>query len=156
LGLGNHTYLDVTDVSSSGQTVLNDVLEGGPQYPHNFITHPLTSSGNLVGFVEPVPPVGTPIPPKTYFLGSTNPFTNSQIGSETGGVSVCNQITTLINAVGDYNSTPGVPYVLTPSGASRNSNSFTFTLLYDLGLSNVFSPFIFNSPGWGLLVPGLN
>jgi RHS repeat-associated protein len=154
--IANHTYLDVTEVSASGQTLFNDVLEGGPQYPHNFLAHPKTSWGNLVGFVEPVPPPGTSIPPNRYFLGATNPNTNSAIGTDSGGDAVCAAISTLINAIGDYNSTGGVPYSLVPRGTSRNSNSFTFTLLNDIGLSSTFSPYVFNSPGWGLLVPGLN
>ena len=155
-GIFSHTYLDVTEVSSSGVTILNDVLEGGPQFPHNFLKHPRAPWGNLVGFEEPVPPAGTPIAPNTFFLGTTNPYKNTAIGSETGGTDVCNEITGLLNAIGDYNQTSGVPYALWPKGDQRNSNSFTYTLLYDIGLSRTFTPYIGNSPGWNLLVPGLN
>jgi hypothetical protein len=38
----------------------------------------------------------------------------------------------------------------------KNSNSFTYTLLYDIGLSALFGPLVSNAPGWGMLVPGLN
>ena len=155
-GTANHTYLDVTEVSGSGTVILNDVLEGGPQHPHNFLKHPKASWGNLVGFTEPVPPAGTPIPPNT-FLGSTNPGKNTAIGSDTGGADVCDMITALLADVSDYQMSAGVAYSLVPNGTTTfNSNSFTFTLLYDIGLSKAFASSIFSSPGWGFRVPGLN
>ncbi len=151
-----HTYLDVSEVSASGALDYNDVLEGGPQYPHNFIKHPFAPWGNLVGFAEPVPPPGTPISPNTYFLGATNPYSDPTIGSEVGGASVCGEVQELLDAIVDYNNTKGVPYALWPSGSSRNSNSFTYTLLYDIGLSASFGPSVSFAPGRGMLVPGLN
>jgi hypothetical protein len=157
-GAFTHTYLDVSEVSASQSTDFNDVLEGGPQFPHNFLRHPKAAWGNLEGFEEPVPPPGTVIKPNTFFLGTTNPYKNTVIGSETGGLSVCAQITNLLANIDIYNAAllaPQSPYSLWPSGSSRNSNSFTYTLLNNIGLSSVFSPFVSNAPGWGMLVPGL-
>jgi RHS repeat-associated protein len=156
-GVFIHTYLDVSEVSASGVLEYNDVLEGGPQFPHNFLKQPTAPWGNLVGFAEPVPPAGTPIVPNTYFLGATNPNSDPTIGSEVGGTNVCGDIQQLLDAVVDYDNTKGVPYALWPTGSNRNSNSFTYTLLYDIGLSASFSQSVQSfAPGWGMLVPGLN
>jgi RHS repeat-associated protein len=151
-----HTYLDVSEVSASGVLEFNDVLEGGPTNPHNFLKHPFTPWGNLVAHAEPVPPPGTPILPNTYFLGATNPSKDPTLASEVGGANVCYEITELLDAMVDYGNTKGVPYALWPKGSSRNSNSFTYTLLYDIGLSALFGPSVSFAPGWGMLVPGLH
>jgi len=151
-----HTYLDVSEVSATGVLEINDVLEGGAQYPHNFLKYPFAPWGNLVGHAEPVPPPGTPIAPNTYFLGATNPYSDPTIGSEVGGADVCGEVQRLMDAIVDYSNTAGVPYSLWPRGSSRNSNSFTYTLLYDIGLTALFGQSVSSAPGWGMLVPGLN
>lgn len=72
-----------------------------------------------------------------------------------GGEDVCFKISELLIAVSNYDKSAESPYALVPKGATRNSNSFTYTLLNDIGLAATFSPFVGNAPGWRLLVPGL-
>jgi hypothetical protein len=158
-GLAYHTYLEVNETLSNGQTINEQVLEAGPTNPHNFLTNPTAPWGQLTSKYEPVPPPGIPIAPNTYFLGKTNPYTDKKIGSLTSGPGAggtCSCINRLLRAISDYNRTVGVPYALTPSGVTRNSNSFTYTLLSDIGLGSIFTPFVGNAPRWGLLVNGLN
>ena len=143
----NHTYLDISEVSGSGATIPNDVLEGGPTNSHNPITHPGASWGNLVGDIEPVA--------GGQFLGGTNPATNTELGWETGP-GTCSNVDALLNAINNYDTGPGVAYSPLPNGTTTfNSNSFTYTLLNDIGLGGAFQSVIGWSPGWGQLVPGL-
>jgi RHS repeat-associated protein len=149
-----HTYIEVMDSQGQGVDPNGDVLEGGPSSPH--APWKRVPYGNLVALQEAVPPPGTTIT-KGTFLGGTNPYTNSPLGSESGsGGGTCTDVMTLLTAVSDYKSGSGVAYAPVPDGSSTfNSNSFTYTLLNDIGLSAVFQPFIGWSPGWGQLVPGL-
>jgi hypothetical protein len=148
-GLFVHTYLVVTEFSASGAITEEEVLEGGAQHPHNPLTHPSAPWGNLVSTPENVLTGGP-------YLGSTNPSSDTQLGNETGGTDVCDLISKLLTSIADYTATPGVPYALWPTGSSRNSNSFTFTLLTDIGLISDFQNAPSWAPGWGMLVPGLN
>ncbi len=142
-----HTYVELSETSGSGVTFLDDVLEGGPTNPHNPITNSHDSWGGLIGLIEPVA-LGS-------FLGGTDPATNTEIGSETGGLDVCHDIGRLLGSVNNYDAESLVSYAPRPNGSTTfNSNSFTFTLLFDIGLSSVFQP-IGWSPGWGQVVPGL-
>jgi hypothetical protein len=142
---GIHTYLDVIDPA----TGLNDVLESGPsKHPKK----PWGDWGNNVGHIEPVA--------SGQFLGGTNPATNQKLASESGA-SVCGEISQLIADIGSYDQKP-VKYSPVPKSGSGyyNSNSFTFTLLYDVGLVGAGGSGAFPSPsawapGWGLLIPGL-
>jgi hypothetical protein len=91
------------------------------------------------------------------FQGATNPATNQRVASDTGGQSVCDEVTELIKAVEGYQGTKGAPYMPIPGAGYFNSNSFTFTLLNQFGL---LDPGEFPTPpgwdpGWGKSVPGL-
>ncbi len=58
--------------------------------------------------------------------------------------------------VESYYSGPLVNYAPLPNGTTTfNSNSFTYTLLNQIGLSGAAIPGLGWSPGWGRLVPGL-
>ena len=93
------------------------------------------------------------------FNGSTNPKTNALEETDTGA-DLCADIQILINAIGAYNSGALVPYMPIPRKGFYNSNSFTYTLLYNVGLENPSGSNVFPeppgwNPGWGTLVPGL-
>ena len=101
----------------------------------------------------------------TDALGTTNISSSNFVASDTGGQDVCNQVAALIQAFNNYQNGSHVPHKPVPKSGSGNynSNSFTFTLLYDVGLVangpfSVFpSPPGFGwTPGWGMLVPGLH
>jgi hypothetical protein len=104
-------------------------------------------------YVEPVFPGAT-------FNGSTDPATNSRVETDTGA-NICTDIFSLISAINAYDSGKLAPYKPIPGKGFYNSNSFTYTLLYDVGLespnawSNVFPEPPGWNPGWGKLVPGL-
>jgi len=143
---GNHTYLDVSGMVN-GQYV-NDVLEGNPvNKSHPPFRNPFSKGWPpLKGYIEPVA--------GGVFNGSTNPATNTLVETDTGA-DICGDISILLSAINSYNSGTLVPYMPIPRKGFYNSNSFTYTLLDDVGLQNVFlSPPGWN-PGWGKLVPGL-
>jgi hypothetical protein len=86
---------------------------------------------------------------------ASNPATNREIGSPYTGANACLDIVDLLEAIANYNDSKQVPYMAVPiPSISYNSNSFTSTLLNDVGLS-FGSPGV--APGWGPLysVPGL-
>jgi hypothetical protein len=148
---GNHTYLDVSEFTQAGTTVINDVLEGDPTNTHPPLRYPWGNWGKLVGYVEPVL--------LHRFQGSTNPNTNTFVASD-NGPSLCADVIKLIALIGLYNSGSKAPYRPIPGNGYWNSNSFTYTLLYDIGLVNPNGGNIFPqpagwNPGWGKLVPGL-
>jgi hypothetical protein len=63
----------------------------------------------------------------------------------------------LIDRVSAYDTHPVLYSALpNPSKGTYNSNSFTFSLLYDSGLGGMFTPTGW-APGWGwnFIVPGL-
>jgi hypothetical protein len=106
----------------------------------------------LKGYIEPVFPGAT-------FNGSTNPSTNTLVETDTGA-DICRDISVLLNAIGSYNSGALAPYKPIPGKGFYNSNSFTYTLLNDVGLTNPSGSDIFPqppgwNPGWGKIVPGL-
>jgi RHS repeat-associated protein len=142
---GQHTYLDVIETSGSGGTILNDIFEAGPSNPHNPITHRKMSWGELEGFEAPIG--------ATHQKG-TKPSKNQEIGSVTGP-DACADITMLFAYYYQYTDQWGVPYAPLPNGISTfNSNSFTYTLLSNIGLGATFTPTGW-TPGWGQFVPGL-
>ena len=146
LSPGIHTYLEVTDPA----TGLDDVLESGPSnHPRN----PFGNWGQNLGYIEPVS--------SGQFLGGTNPATNQKLAVD-AGASVCDQVNALLGDIKSYDQNP-VNYKPVPKSGSGyyNSNSFTFTLLFDIGLVGSSGSGVFPSPsawapGWGLFVPGLH
>jgi RHS repeat-associated protein len=155
-----HTYLVLTETEPDGEIDIDDVLEGGPQNPHSPIFNPRMLWGNLIGYIEAVPqnPIGIvkgKFGKKGTFLGSTNPYTNERIGFEVGP-DTCSELSSLLDVVNNYDATAGVLYAPIPNGGTTyNSNSFTYSLLYDIGLAGILSPTAW-APSWGQLVPGLN
>jgi hypothetical protein len=131
------------------------IVEGGRDNNKSDSTY-----GDLIGFVNP--PGGPVLGVGTGH--SSNPSHDSQIGA-TQTIS-CVDIEAIDLTISHYNNASPVPYAFLPNGSTTfNSNSFTFTLLGDIGLGGVFSlptnllrgffgrPFF---PGWGYSVPGLN
>jgi RHS repeat-associated protein len=150
---GNHTYLDVSE-TLGGATVLNDVLEGNPtNKSHPPFRNPISKGWPpLYGYIEPVFPGAT-------FNGSTNPATNSLVETDTGA-NICADISVLLNAINAYDSGTLARYMPIPGNGFYNSNSFTYTLLGDVGLENPGGSNVFPeppgwNPGWGKPVPGL-
>jgi len=90
---------------------------------------------------------------------------NKEIGKPVTGPGACADITAMLDAIANYNAGKLVPYSFNPNGVTTwNSNSFTYTLLNDVGLLSTFPGFqntgwIFNVPipypGYGMTVPGL-
>jgi hypothetical protein len=103
----------------------------------------------MIGYAEPVALGG--------FLGGTNPASNANPVSF-NGPGVCEDVTDFVDQVGFYDTISGqVPYKPVPRAGSGyyNSNSFTYTLLWDAGLVGSIPTLNGWYPGWGLLVPGL-
>jgi RHS repeat-associated protein len=146
----NHTYIEITDSATN----TDEVLEGGPTNPHNPFKQRGASWGNLLGDISGDPgSLGDPIGNR---LRGTDPARNQKIGSETGGIGVCAEALAIDADVRNYDKGPLSSYAPVPNGSTTfNSNSFTFTLLSQIGLAAVFQPYIGWSPGWGFLVPGL-
>ena len=148
---GNHTYLYITSnefpYPYSGDNSL--VLEGDPS---NTLKLPLYKKnpwginwGQLVGYIEAGP----------NYQGATNPAANQFVASDSGGQNVCTEVDDLIYDVEGYQSTGGVPYMPIPRRGYYNSNSFTFTLLSEIGLIDYFPEPPGWNPGWSRWVPGL-
>jgi RHS repeat-associated protein len=147
-GPANHTYIRITDPAAG----IDEVLEGEPtQKPK--IPNPFGGNwGNLRGRIDQII-LGVLIDP---IKGTTlNP--NNIVASLTGGSTVCDDVIQMDGNVKAYNSGPGSPYRPVPRQGSGyvNSNSFTFTLLFDVGLNNPNWRPSGWSPGWGIFVPGL-
>lgn len=146
-----HTYLVIDDPAEG----IDDVLEGGPTKHGHFWNIHGGGYGNLVGRIEPVLAPGVTAP-NGYYLGGTNPYANTELGFETGGANICDDVTLLLGWVNVYNGGDGVACAPVPNGKTTfNSNSFTYTLLYDAGLQFLFDPVVGWDPGWGQLVPGM-
>jgi len=138
----DHTYIDATVDYSDGDDV-TIIIEGGP-------TPQGSPFGLLVGYISTTG-VGS--------LQGTDPNspTNHQIGKAYTGANACSDITQLENDVNKFKSGPKVFYNALPSLTlgGYNSNSFTSTLLYDVGLLNYYGTLTRWAPGWGFKVPGL-
>jgi RHS repeat-associated protein len=148
---GQHTYLDLcVDGTTNCQ-----IVEGGRDNKKTDATY-----GDMLGFRS-----GFRSPPGQVLgfgsLHASNPLQDSQVKS-TQPIP-CDDIEDVDYIVDNYNASP-VKYAFLPNGASTyNSNSFTSTLLNDLGLWGAFGqlptsllggiPFF---PGWGQTVPGLH
>jgi hypothetical protein len=146
--LGQHTFLDLCEDGTDCE-----IVEGGRDNNKSDSTY-----GDLIGFIN--------APGTAGVLGygtshQSNPLTDTQLGSTQSipctDMSVVNSL-----VLSDYNFDP-VKYAFLPNGGSTfNSNSFTYTLLLDLGLGSYFGPYPTNIlggrlfyPGWGYAVPGL-
>ena len=155
-GVAQHTYLVISDPEILSAP---EALESGPSQKPKFF-NPWGNWGSMVGY-DPTVSGGAFTDP----LGTTNISSSNLVASDTGGQGVCDDIAALIEAFNNYKSGSGVPYKPIPRKGSGNynSNSFTFTLLYDVGLVNNGPFSVFPSPpgfgwtpGWGMLVPGLH
>jgi hypothetical protein len=70
---------------------------------------------------------------------------------------VCSEILMIQWEYQDYQAGVNVNYAPLANGTTTfNSNSFTYTLLWDIGLGKTFTPYVGWAPGWGYLVPGLH
>ena len=137
----------LTETNASGMTT-TQIIEAGPSMRPS-LRHP-KSWGNLVE--------NNPNNNPNSALGGTNPFKNEEIGYETGGADVCADLGIVQDWVAFYNIGSKVAYSPIPNGVTTfNSNSYTYTLLYDAGLNSVFGSYVAAdwAPGWGQLVPGL-
>ncbi len=151
--VGEHTYVDLTITQSNG-TSFNWLCEGGPSNPNG--------SGTLQG--------GCVFAANgTATKGTSGPGLpgNVQVGQTYTGPNACDDVSEILGEVTTYNSN-GVfapyNYLLSPTSPyGYNSNSYSFTLLYGVGLASYFpnhKPYSWfgsppNASGWGRLVPGL-
>jgi hypothetical protein len=95
-------------------------------------------------------------PGNTDATGPGLPF-NYEVGTPYSGPNACAIFFRLEALVDAYNSGGRVPYNFLSSFGGYNSNSFTFTLLSNVGLSNYFGTPGGPQPGGGfLLLPGWN
>ena len=93
---------------------------------------------------------------------ASDPFnpngSNTQIGTSYTGADACSLADTLKSTAEKCNQNP-VPYLAVPwLPGTYNSNSFTHTLLNDVGLGNYFGGGVFGDyffPGWTKRVPRL-
>jgi RHS repeat-associated protein len=139
---GNHTYLLVNDPDLN----LDDaVLEGAPT------GSPVLSS--LIGFF------GTDGQGQ---LKGSNIYSPINIQDATyDGILACPDVVSIDSAYQLYNGSANLARynflaLYVPGlGQTYNSNSFTFSLLEDAGLSGLFGTPPGWTPGWGLTVPGL-
>jgi hypothetical protein len=151
-----HTYIEITETNTGPGSLdivpFASILEGGPSSkPFLFF---FGGWGTLTPRVSnPWDPGSNPPP-----LGGTSPSTNKELGSFMGE-DVCDLVHRLLQAIDDYNHSQQVAYAPVPNGSTTfNSNSFTYTLLSDIGLGGYFSSLVnsFLDPGWGQTVPGLH
>jgi RHS repeat-associated protein len=152
---GGHTYIFALDTAAPSPVIIEAGFDhdSGPEH------------GTLEGFVNPpggpVLGIGT-----THASDPTNLYNlnnNYEIGTPFTGPMACADVGIIESLELSYNAGPRVPYYLL---GQYNSNSFTFTLLSDVGLSsnfgslpthfNPFHPGRFFYPGWNELVPGLH
>ena len=143
-----HTYIVIDDpqLQQSGYAGNELILQAGP-------------SNNFPAFGTLTPQI---VLPGTGFGSNkgnaSNPSAagNTEIGTPYTGAYACVDIIEMLDAIDNYESTGGVPYFASPPPfvGLYNSNSFTSTLLSDVGLSFGNPGF---APGWGPLysVPGL-
>jgi hypothetical protein len=126
----------------------NDVLEAGPT------KHPLLPTGNwgtLQAREEPV------VFGQLIGLGTTNPAKDRNLLTDIGGWWVCDEVNALLDNVNSYMGGQQAPYAPLPNGKTTyNSNSFSYTLMDNAGLSFYTPQLALGwTPGWGQLVPGL-
>jgi hypothetical protein len=139
----SHTYLEIIDPYLR----MDDILEGGPSNPHSPFSN--MSWGNLLGIITGTLGATQPAP-----LKGDNPSTNTELGAESGS-SVCSEVVQLFQSVELYDAGSKVSYAPLPNGRTTfNSNSFTYTLLSQIGLAGIFNQ-PFWAPGWKYTVPGL-
>jgi RHS repeat-associated protein len=155
-GPGWHTYISVTETYGSSPAVTD--FEGGPQ-------------GGLLGIGGTL--TGTIAAPGAGLRGiSTGPGNsdatgpglqfNYEVGKTYSGSNACADFAKLLSLVTAYNDGSKVTYSFLAVGG-YNSNSFTYTLLTQLGLSSYFGPpggpqpggAFLVLPGWNKTVPGL-
>jgi len=85
----------------------------------------------------------------------TNWFTNANLGTDYLPFATCAKVAELQILVNYFNNGPLPTYSPTPNGTTTfNSNSFTYTLLTEVGLAGIFNQPGW-APGWGYSVPGL-
>jgi RHS repeat-associated protein len=142
---GQHTYLSVTDPMLFGPLPVQ--FEGD------------SIGGSLEGVIDRAPGLAA----GTGHPSDPSNASNHENGRPFTGTLACHAIDLIYSFYNDYESGPRVPYSAIPLPGSGywNSNSFTYTLLNDVGLSNYFGRLpaygvrgVFY-PGWGLKVPGL-
>jgi RHS repeat-associated protein len=142
-----HTYIAIYDpfLQQSGYPADELILQAGPS--NNF---PIF--GTLTSEIA-IPGTGLGI--KQNNASEPGVSGNTEIGSPYTGANACLDIVDLLEAIGNYDHSKQVPYMAVPIPFfTYNSNSFTSTLLNDVGLSFGSPGF---APGWGpwFYVPGL-
>jgi hypothetical protein len=148
-GPGWHTYISVFD--SSSPTPVAD-FEAGPVPGWNFV------NGTLTGVIAP-PGQGLAGAPSSAGGDATGPGlpNNYEVGTIYSGPNACQDIDELDAWVANYNDGPKVKYNFAAGLGGYNSNSFTYTLVSQLGLLNYFGTPGGPKPGGGfLLLPGWN
>jgi RHS repeat-associated protein len=151
--VAEHTYIDLT-VQISGVATVNFLCEGGPSNPNG--------SGTLQGgCVSAVNSIATKGPSGPGLPG------NVQVGNTYTGADACDDVSEILGAVNLYQQNgvfaPYRPIIGPMSPYGYNSNSYSFTLLDDVGLAGYYPSGLPsswfgwppNTPGWGKVVPGL-
>jgi len=143
----DHTYIYILDPNLD----IDYILEGAPGR-HPKILNPFGGNwGTLNGRIDGSGLDATNPQP----LKGDNPSTDDRFARVFGRETVCGEVDRLLADVESYIAGPKVPYRPIPTAGSGtyNSNSFTYTLLVDIGLILSSTPSW--TPGWGLIVPGL-
>jgi RHS repeat-associated protein len=148
-----HTYISGSETFGSGLTITFD-FEGGPQPTYAAV------GGKLTGTIAP-PGLGLSGFGPADTTGPGFP-SNFEVGDAYTAANSCADFRLLFSLVNSYNGGPRVTYDFS-AVLGYNSNSFTFTLLNQLGLLSYFGVpggpepgggFLV-IPGWGKSVPGL-
>ena len=145
---GWHTYLVLTATIPGTDLVVTDDVEGGPVPKGDW-----WSGGLLTGTIAP-PGLGLNQENPSDATDPTLP-SNVEIGHPYTGLFACYDAGVVETDVLAYNAGSRVKYNALAKPGTYNSNSFTFTLLYQIGLASYFGQPGNLAPGWGKLVPGL-
>jgi hypothetical protein len=150
-GPGDHTYIQISDPNAG----IFDILEGAPTKKPGFPNPFGGDWGSLFAWISGTVGANEPAPIK-----GDNPGTDTNVASVTGRTQeLCDMINSLLMNAETYNNggIPLSPYRPIPKQGSgyANSNSFTFTLFFDVAITGSSWTPPGWAPGWGIFVPGL-
>ena len=143
-GPANHTYIYVQDSDWALTDPQGLMLEGGP------------SNGFASWLIGVNNPPGQGLGKGKPTASDPSLPSNHEIGPAYTGPNACLDIAEMLAAMAVYDSSGHLaPYSAFAGVLGYNSNSFTHTLLNDVGLVGFFGNPTGWTPGWSQLVPGL-